>query len=445
MEYNILKPDFYNHLDVVIYNGPPNTIYGKYKGFVGNGKHGYEAGIIKAIKKCMSPNRLFKNIINPSDEVIIAFLEEEKYSFGEIKNPSKRVIKFAIVQDYKRFPKFKNIFNENEIIELLEQCPNIIEFIDKPTYLMCKLAIGKNAWCIEYIKNPSYELCKLAVEKNPMSIRYINKNNQTPELCKIAVNDICLKSEKYYSDNNILKNLKYIDEEIVDKIIDSKFLLYEFNYIPKDYLTDERVNKCIIKCPECIKYIDNLTQELCSLAFDNNFKVIAYIPHEYQLSYMTNFIKFNNKYELIPFIKDLDQNYCDRMFNHSKYNIKYIPPEYQTKIMCQKAIEYDYNFLQYCAHIDNDILNTVFKSRHLENIPRKNRFDFIKYFENNALLKIIKTRPLLISVLPEEKQTDEIIKTALNLNGYSLEYVINKRYEYVQLALKNQPKAIKHV
>ncbi|AVL95197.1 hypothetical protein ma810 [Moumouvirus australiensis] len=444
MEYNILKPDFYNYLEVVLYNGPPNTLYGKFHGFVGYGEYGCEDGIIKALKECSSTHNLFDNIINPSDNVIIAYLKREKYSFYKIKNPSKHVIKFAISQDQKRFPKFKNLFNENEILELLEICPDIIKYIEKPTYLMCKLAVGKIGWCIEYINNPSLELCKLAIERNPMTICCIDKNKQTPELCKKAVNDICLKTNSYLN-SDILKNLNYIDDEIIDKIIDSKFLSTEFNHIPREYLTEKRIRKCVINCPECIKYLDELTQDLCCLAFDKDFNVIEYIPHEFQTANMTNFIKNNNKYKLIPFIKDLDQNYCDRMFNHYESNLKYIPFKYQTKNMCLKAIERDYDYLQHCGHIDNDILNAVFKSRQLQNTPKKDRFNFIKYFENDVLLRIIKVRPFLISVLPEEKQSDEIIRTALNLNGYALEYVKNKRFEYVELALKNQPKAIKHI
>ncbi|AGC02354.1 hypothetical protein H012_gp095 [Acanthamoeba polyphaga moumouvirus] len=445
MGHNILKPDFYNHLEVILYNGPPNTLYGKYHGYVGYGEYGCEDGIIKALDKCWSVDYLFDNIINPSDKVIIAYLKKRKSSFDKIKNPSRNVIKFAITQDYKIFLKYKHLFNENEILEILAECPNIIEFIEQPTYLMCRLVIEKNSWCIEYIKNPSHKLCELAIEKNPMSICYIDKNNQTPELCKNAIIGICSNSSRYYSNSNILKKLQYIDDEIIDEIINSKFLLCEYNSIPKEYLTEERIKNCITKCPECIKHMDELTQELCDLAFNNNYKTIKYIPHQFQLTYMTNFIKNNDIYYLIPFIKDLDQNYCDNMFNHYWSNIKYIPPEFQTKEMCKKVVKEDYNYLQYCAHIDNNILDEIFMSHQLKNTPKKDRFNFIKYFENDVIVRIIKVRPYIISVLPEEKQSDEIIRTALNANGYTLEYVINKRFEYIELALKNQPKAIKHI
>lgn len=70
---NILLPEFYNYLEVIIYNGPPNTIYGKYYGRVISGN---EISILAALKECCCKSALFKNIVNPSDNIILYYLSE---------------------------------------------------------------------------------------------------------------------------------------------------------------------------------------------------------------------------------------------------------------------------------------------------------------------------------------------------------------------------------
>jgi hypothetical protein len=73
LKENILLPEFYNYLHVVEYNGHPETIYGKYYGRVISGD---EYSILAALKECCSTSQLFKNIVNPSDNVILFYLKE---------------------------------------------------------------------------------------------------------------------------------------------------------------------------------------------------------------------------------------------------------------------------------------------------------------------------------------------------------------------------------
>lgn len=420
MEQNILTNEFYKHLTVVLYNGPPETIYGKFSDF--SLRSGNEKTIIKAIRECQSKKSLYKNIINPSDNVTIAYLEKEYFGFKDVKNPSKRVIQFAITKYNEVFDKYKHLFNYQETLELIEKSPWIIKYIESSTYEQCKTAVSKDGFVISCIEN------------------------QTLDLCKEALNQI-INNNHCYIYGNILRNMKCIDDKMIDLIINSRFLLHEFKNIPEKFLNQDIIEKIITKCPMCLKDINDkyLTPELCELAFDRNIESIQYIPHIYQTDQMINKIKFGKYYNLIPYIKNLDQEYCNQMFQDSLQNIKFIPHEYQTKEMCIKTIEYHYTYLKYCGYIDNEILNMIFKSKYMVNIPKKDRFKFILDFDDNIIMRIIKVKPYLLSIIPENRQSDEIVKQALTTNGYSLEYVINKKEEYIKIALENQPKAIKYV
>nr|WBF70214.1 hypothetical protein [Megavirus caiporensis] len=419
MEQNILTSEFYKHLTVVLYNGPPETIYGKFSDFTL--RSGNEKTIIKAIQECEDKTTLYKNIINPSDNVTIAYLKEEYFGFKNVKNPSKPVIKFAIVEYNEIFDKYKHLFNYQETLELIEKSPWIIKYIESPTIEQYKMALSKDGFVICCIENQTLELCKMALKQ-------------------IINDDHC------YAHGTILKNMKHIDDKMIDLIIDSKFLLHEFKNIPKKFLNLVNIEKIIKNCPMCLKDMDNklLTQELCELAFDRDIKSVQYIPHIYQTEYMTDKIKLGKYYNLIPYIKNLDREYCNQMFQDSLQNIKFIPHEYQSKEMCIKAIEYHYTYLKYCAHIDDEILNIIFKSKCMANIPKKDRFKFILDFDDNIIIKIIRAEPNLLSIIPENRQSDEIVKQALATNGWSLQYVINKKEEYVKIALENQPMAVKY-
>ena len=79
-----------------------------------------------------------------------------------------------------------------------------------------------------------------------------------------------------------------------------------------------------------------------------------------------------------------------------------------------------------------------------KNTPRKDRYNFITDFNEYILIEIIKIYPYLIKILPKDRLTNTIIKTALEIDGYVLEYIEDQTPELVEIALKSQPLAIKH-
>jgi len=91
------------------------------------------------------------------------------------------------------------------------------------------------------------------------------------------------------------------------------------------------------------------------------------------------------------------------------------------------------------------MLNSIFKAEYNRQIPKKNRFNFICYFNEDALIRILKVKSDLLSLLSERQQTDKLVSEVLQINGYALQYVINPTKTQIEIALLQQPKAIKYV
>lgn len=392
VEENILLPEFYDYLQIVLYNGPPNTIYGKYYERVISGN---ESSILAALKKCAFRSALFRNIINPSDKVILCYLSEFSYlSLKDVKRKqcfSKHLIYKSILINNLNFKDYKSMFNEKEIIELLEQGIDIYRDIDDLTLEMSKLIVSKYLY--------SYDL---------------------------------------------LIYIKYWDTELIDMIINHKSIVSNFNIIPN--LNKDQIEKAILINPLRLQYFTDIIfdKDLYLNAFNKDINCIEYIPDDFQTDYMCTHTRIKDS-QLIRFLRDKTQHDFDRLISRCSGNIKYVPKEFQTFEMCKTCIEDSKSYLEYCYCIDENLLTLIFKSKYNINIPKKDRFNFIIYFNEEALIRILKIRPSLLQILPEDKQTDQLIKEILQSNGYALQHVINPTKEHIKIALLHEPKAIKYV
>lgn len=60
---------------------------------------------------------------------------------------------------------------------------------ENQTEEMCKIAVSKNGDALQYVANQTEELCKIAVLKDVKNLIYVKK--QTVELCKLALDIDC--------------------------------------------------------------------------------------------------------------------------------------------------------------------------------------------------------------------------------------------------------------
>lgn len=421
MVFNILTDEFFINLYYVIYKGPPSTIYEKYENIVDT-----EESIIKAIKKCGS--RLFQFIVNPSDNVINETLKVSKvpsFIFDKLKNPSKQVIQTIIELEGSYYQQYKNLFNENETMKLLEKNPSILKNIEKPTYLMNKVALSNNGLLIEYI------------------------DEQTEELCEIAIRNIYDNQYSYI--NNVVSKIKYFNDNIVDMIVSSP-LAKQFYNIPESYHNLRRVLEAVNFNPHIIINIKDeyKVQELYDIAFKSDINIIQYIPKKFQTDEMVNILKKHSpdfsKYSLysrmLKYLKCSNIDTYMEIMNYDANNIVNVPYEYQTIEMCVEAIKKYYENLAYCRYITSGMISDIFNSNYLKHIPKNRRMIFINDFNEKIQIKIVSVCPDLLRYI--SNQTPNIINAALSSDGFALQYVKNKTPEFIKKAIDNEPRAIKY-
>lgn len=324
-----------------------------------------------------------------SEEKICTAIKESEWNlFPYIENPSKKVIQIAVEKDYNNLKNYDHLFNENELIDMINKSPFVIE--------------------------------------------HISKQYQTLKMCKIAITNIHLNHNDHYSaTGTFIMYIAHFDDEIVDMIVDTHSIASGLHHVPNTFITKDRFVKALKSNSEIVQYLSYFPREWIVITNDM-IKNMRNIQNLY--SYIIAYVDNNDKKMLF-----------DKMFMAHPYTIKDIPAEYQNIVMCKKAIEYDFTLLEYCHHINNDMIKYIFKLESRIHLPKKVRFDFINGFNEDALIRLIKVDGILMTNLDEEKLTDKLIRAALASNGYNLQYVHKQTQEYIDIALNNQPNAKKYI
>ena len=432
IDQNVIMPEIYDHLEMVIYNGPPNTIYGK---FLGN--LSIEKDLCEAVRKCS--DNIIKYIKNPSDKVLMAYIDRnygiESY-FKKLINPSKTVISHYIIKhETNAIIKYQHLYSEEELYEMIKIKPCLVSKIIDPTIKMYETAINKD----------------------PTMIKYVPKHLQTLKLCEKTVSILFSVSAEMKDQqllHNIVDAIAYFTEDIVNKIINIKAIL-DINKIPIQFLNRNNIIEALNINGMRIKNILLIlvhnsclsvsAQEACIIAFNQNIESFKYIDKQLQTEEMLNKIKQEKKYHLVPFAIDYDDLFYEQIVKENVFNIRYVPLHKQTPIMCHYVIKHNYNNLQYCAHFTKEMITEIFASSHLVNVARNDRFKFVNYYDQSTLIRLVSQNPLLIKDLNKKNLTDDVIMVALQSDGYMLKYIENQNDKYVETALNSQPKAIKYV
>jgi hypothetical protein len=277
---NILLSEFYNHLEMVVYNGPPETIYDRYYGRVISGN---ENSILAALKKCWSTEALFKNIVNPSDNIILYYLKKEVKLLKDVKlNPSKSLIYKSILIRSSNFKDYKLMLNESDVIKLLKEGADIYKDIDDLTLEMSKLVLQNR-----YITDLTY--------------------------------------------------FKYWDDELIDMIINDKSIISNFDVIPN--LSLDQIIKAILVYPLRLKCFTNIIfdQDIYNKSYDQDYRCIEYILYDFQTDYMHIDIRTKHL-DHVRFLRDKNQEDFYKLISIRTRYIEYVPEEFQTLSMCRICV-----------------------------------------------------------------------------------------------------------
>ncbi len=448
-EFNELKADYQNALHYVVYNGPPNTIYNEYRGNVNT-----EYGLIEGVKVC---NNLYKYVINPSEEVTIAHIQYNGFSdLSKELKITKDIASAMIKYDHKKYVEFEDMFNDNDLVHLLKFNPDVLRYIKKQTYQMCCDVIKNKCWksqsrlFTELLHggvglwheniNESFVECfnlecfdekeimglyGIMFQNNKNSIKYMRPKYITLDMVRkyVETNPEFLQQ---YTRNFPEHSLSSIELKIMYQQMVKKGC-YNYKHVDAKYQTHEMIDTLMndtygVAYYRFINNIEEIGEKIYLKAFENNFDNIRHIPNKY--------ITFDM---------------CDKAVKYNRLNIAHVPDELQTLDMCRGVAMKDYSLIQYCEHIDLDMLQSV--NKQCVKLPKKDRYNFINNLSDDKIINILKIMPHLLRDIDKYKLKDSMIRISLETDGYALEHVDaqNQTDEFITIALKNQPKAEKYI
>lgn len=307
-----------------------------------------------------------------------------------------------------------------------------------------------------------------SLRKNPHWLTYLDNvdTSEYPNYVLFSITQYFELKSKYKISQTL--NLPAINWEKLCKnniccqtVINQIVEFGQLNEIPPCYVDEEQLIKGI-KCAsqeieQYVKFaLDTETKfdlkKIYKVLFDCDTFSINVIPHEFQsdemiqkvltevASYNSHILKF---LRLTPEVEQKMLELCA---------IKDIPQHLHTNELCLKAINDDPYNLQYInsEFINELMLNTFFRHKLLRDVPRNDRFSMITKFDEKRLIKILQYKPMLLSILSSDQRTYNVLKSLVTFSGYSIQYLTydEQNYndcEFVKIALKNEPRAIKYL
>ena len=248
-----------------------------------------------------------------------------------------------------------------------------------------------------------------------LSLQYIPKKYLSSELCYIAV-------QENYS---------------------------EFEYIPTEYMTDEIINYIILNEPEIL--IEHIFKH-CELKTKNKYhsqsecnliKHIILCFIKYDIKYFYN-KKIPRTYESCLYVLSIDglklkdieikqtEEMCIEAVKQNGFALSYVEIE-QTEKMCIEAVKQNAFALRYCLNQTDSLCEFTLK------INKK----AIRCINNKLFDKQIEKSPNDIKFidLPSYKNCYDAVRRS----GMLLKYCIYKTPLIVNIAIKNNPNAIKYI
>lgn len=504
---NILSLKFYDRLKYIIYNGPPETLYARYTEPVTTENEIANAIImcIDGLYECIiNPSIIvmgaycrkwvlnLDRICNPPRELYVECIKYDpdlypkyKHLFSDnrealeinphiikfLESPSDNLKLFAVKKDISAL---KSINEQNYEIceyvsyELKEHHLKYLIVVTKSdpfagSGLQRGIAYTKLATGLDF----SY-LTKIQSREYPIKITDFKLFNDV-----IVDNLICIPEfifslnsipESYWSNDRlrlvlksnpqILKSYPILDASLYEVITNKEY----YPYIPDRYQTKEI--KTIIEDDPNLKYKNErsqkefakrvtinewknateVNQDLCNRIFDIDPYQFSKIPAQFHTDHMIRVV-IERYYSLIPYINNLTRDMALEIIRKNPDAIEYIPLTLHTEEICRLAVTSRGYNLKWCGVITNSMLTHIFKTTQGK---RCERFLFLHKYSESELLRILEVRPNLLMYLKPEQQTDTIIKRVLSLDGFVYQYVVNKKPEYLELAMLNEPRAIKY-
>jgi hypothetical protein len=131
------------------------------------------------------------------------------------------------------------------------------------------------------------------------------------------IDDLTLEMSKLVLQNKYITDLTYFkhwDDELIDIIVSDKSIVSNFNIIPN--LSLHQIEKSIKIHPFRLKCFMDITfdQDLYINSYNQEYKCIEYIPHNFQTDYMHIDIRTKHL-EYVRFLRDKNQDDFDKLIS----------------------------------------------------------------------------------------------------------------------------------
>lgn len=333
-------------------------------------------------------------------------------------------------------------------LDLIILDPKQMLSIKYQSHDFCIRAIDINPCTFEYIKNKTPELCKYAIMKNPLLLAHVE--NQTNELCMMAVllNGLALQFVKCQTQAICIEAFKNTP--------------YAIRYIDCIYQTKDMA-ECIHTRPHLFQYIAHQTPELCLIALKRNLESLKYIKN--LTEEMCLFIVTHGNYLIYQHLieKKIAEETMKKMIDVDITVFQYL--SFRSPEIDLYAVKKDpslIKFVTFGLNIDaykyaiaqnglllgeidtSQIGKRVLCCIYIEAVKQNGlAIKFCSIINDNILKEAVRNNPMALEFI--HCQTPALCELAVSINGLALKYVMNKTLECSLIAVNNNGLALEFV
>lgn len=368
----------------------------------------------KALKLINDEDKLNQIVLDliESNPEIIKYVK--KLTMQNLKNYIKinpQVINYVnIDMDYSDL--YINIINENN--------QNIFKYINNPTLKVCKAAVFNNYKNFKYINN---EYISNLYNKNISTLydKFLNSNIRVIKYIKNQTFDMCINAVKQNK-----KYIKYVNPEFIIPIYE--YFDFENLWPECKFLVDNSLFvKTVIKNgPEYLwglKYLDNPDLYIDSLIDIYPIEIYKYMSMGKKNEFTSKIIsKYNNDITIIKHIlkynKTFNEDIYISLLNYDPLYIKKISIEHQTENICKCALQYDITFGQYIK--DKNLRLKIYE----EKIIKSSKKYWILLDNKKTQYDILANRKLLVCAFRSDINKLARRNMLINYNDIFNEYKV---------------------
>lgn len=282
----------------------------------------------------------------------------------------------------------ENLWQSEQML-IVASNPRALEYV-KQTDVVCKIAIERSWEAIQYVKNQTLELCLLALKGSVKAFELFEEEFRTPtciaEYAKVRPEllDFTVDVLKTVSENGML--LEYV----------------------KGYASDEIKIAAVKQNGLALKFVENPTEFMCSLAIEQNWESIQYCKNptkEMQL------LAVKQSWEALKFI------------------------EKQIRVAQLVSVKQSWQAIQYCKN----------PTEKVQLVAVKQAWEAIKYCKNpTEKVQLVAIEQSWKAIQCIRDPTEKVQLVAVKQSWEALEHVSLRTDEIQLVAVKQSWQAIKY-